>query len=117
MPWSNAAFATGCPPFVPAPWITTHFPRGFCSLPIRTTIFVRPFLNSGSTFSTRTASTTRVLREAGPQGLVHHPSADLVARVVDRHQREAEEPRLARELLVVPGGRRGLVAVPGRGGG
>src|SRR3989442_8688817 len=44
----------------------------------------------------------RVLRELRLQRLVHHAAADLVARIVDRHQGHPEEPRLARELVVIP---------------
>src|SRR5438445_6011360 len=53
----------------------------------------------------------RVLRELRLQRLVHHAAADLVARVVDRHQGHSEKPRLARELVVVPGVCGGLVLV------
>src|SRR5437879_954777 len=52
-------FRDRIPPVRPRPVDHDHFPRGFCSLPIRTTIFVSAFLNSGSWFKTPIASRTR----------------------------------------------------------
>src|SRR2546428_12720517 len=53
----------------------------------------------------------RILREVRLQCFVHHAAADLVARIVNRHQGHPEEPRLARELVVVPRVGGGLVLV------
>ena len=43
----------------------------------------------------------RFLRELGPQSLVHQPSSDLVARVVDAHQADPDHPRHRRQVVVV----------------